>query len=178
MGNKQQSQQQTNVPSATKEIENSVDDVLDDEAGFSSKSLYGGGSSRSTWIEENKVNQPTDKGFRIHLETQFGNTITVYGLNEESTMHDIEKRVEVIHGSSSMKTGFKSRNPGPPNGIPRELWNFKKDMKLKDLGIKADDTIIWYAHVLSRAHRCSLCSHTRQVHVLLQVRVAADRRGE
>eukprot|EP01084_Bolivina_argentea_P028600 53133_1 len=100
---------------------------------------------RSKKDNENK-NIATDKGFEIHIKTQFGNTITVYGLNENSTMVDIEKKLEVKHGSAWSKSGIRYR---PPDGIDRSMWFNKwnnvanKDSKLKDLGIKPGSTVIW-----------------------------------
>eukprot|EP01084_Bolivina_argentea_P009516 17767_1 len=88
----------------------------------------------------NKSNIPTDKGFKIHIKTQFGGNITVFGLHENSTMLDIEKKLEIRHGSSMSKSGLSIE---PPNGINNSMWGTPKNMKLKNLGIKPNDTIIW-----------------------------------
>lgn len=101
--------------------------------------MMGGGS----WTRTSPLNEPTDEGFKVYIRTQFGDDITVYGLTEDSTMHDIEKRIEVTHGSSSMKTGITIGRTGPPDGISDAEWGFKKDLKLKDLGIKPNDIVLW-----------------------------------
>eukprot|EP01083_Nonionella_stella_P190864 706815_1 len=109
------------------------------------KSLLFGKSKK----DNENANVPTDKGFKIDIKTQFGNTITVYGLTEDSTMMDIEKKLEVQHGSAMSKSGI---HYGPPRGIDYNMWfdgwrgsrgGGNKNSKLKDLGIKPNSTVVW-----------------------------------
>eukprot|EP01084_Bolivina_argentea_P298909 515184_1 len=96
---------------------------------------------------------PVDDGkdtFMIFIKGQFGRTIEVRGLNDDTKISEVKLNIEVNYGipPSKLKMGGLI-DTGRPNtkeeeiGLKNGTLRFPKDLTLKQLNIKPNDVIFW-----------------------------------